>query len=662
MKFLFYKTSILLLFAFNFTFSQIGIGNTDPKSTLDITATNATGTTTNVDGIIIPRVTRERAQSMTAANIATATMIYINEVVTGSTTGTTANVTAIGFYFFNGTTWEKITTGPTTNWSLIGNSGTTAGTNFIGTNDVQDFVIKTSTVANTPIERIKVTSAGNVGINATTPTATALLTINPNTNTIRSGIDMTMTNAISAATGLNITAGADTVNGITVTHNSASTSASFYGIGSVLSSTNIVSGYNGYRNSTGKSYGLYGVNGIPGTYATNANTWAAFLQGRTVISSDSAPTSSVGTDLEIQNTTTGAAAPATVSLRQTNQLPTTGTVMANLNFGDNYATTPQARIQVLRDAAGGSGDMPTAMTFATTPDGSSILTERMRIDNAGNVGIGTNAPTTILDVNGALSLREGIALTFAAGANTPSLATSPSSVYRIIGPSSAFRLTSLTPVTSANGQIVTLINTTSQDFTIVNNSGASVNSISCPGASDLTLSGISSTVTLMYNTSSSRWIVIGSSDNPYGRNLKSSKGTSDITTTTNGFADMSDMTITFTPKHNTVYVNFSASGDIDIASGSPQGYVQFKVLKDGTSVGGTVSLGTDLDYDDLAGTTIVSAWNAHFTMYPVTVTSGTSTTIKIQWMRDGFGLGSKAARNRVTTNPDYSHRSLTIYD
>ena len=44
------------------------------------------------------------------------------------------------------------------------------------------------------------------------------------------------------------------------------------------------------------------------------------------------------------------------------------------------------------------------------------------------------------------------------------------------------------------------------------------------------------------------------------------------------------------------------------------------------------------------------------------VTSGTSTTIKIQWMRDGFGLGSKAARNRVTTNPDYSHRSLTIYD
>lgn len=398
MKILYYKILFLFLFTVNFTFSQVGIGNTDPKSTLDITATNATGTTTNVDGIIIPRVTRERAQSMTAANIATATMIYINEVVTGSTTGTTANVTAIGFYFFNGTTWEKITTGPTTNWSLTGNSGTNAGTNYIGTNDVQDFVVKTSAVANTPVERMRVTTAGAVGINnIPTGTTTALLTINPNTNTIRSGIDMTMTNATSAATGLNITAGADTVNGITVMHNSSSTSASLYGIGSLLSSTNIVSGYNGYRNSTGKSYGLYGVNGNPGTYATNANTWAAFLQGRTVISSESSPTSLVDIDLEVRNTTTGAAAPATVSLRQTNQLPTAGNVLANLNFGDNYVTTPQARIQVLRDAAAGSGDMPTAMTFATTSDGSAALAERMRIDSSGKVGINTT-PTSTLDV------------------------------------------------------------------------------------------------------------------------------------------------------------------------------------------------------------------------------------------------------------------------
>ena len=418
------KLLFLFFFVITNSFCQIGIRNTDPKATLDITATNATGTATTVDGIIIPRVTRERAQSMTSVPIST--MIYINEVATGSATGTTASVTSIGFYFYNGTTWEKITTGATTDWSLTGNSGTTAGTNFIGTNDIQDFVIKTSAVANTPLERIKVTSAGNVGINATVPTATALLTINPNTNTIRSGIDMTLTNATSAATGLNINAGADTVNGITVTHSSASTSASLYGIGGVLSSTRIVSGYNGYRNGTGLSYGIYGINGTNSLYTTNANTWAAFLQGRTVISSESSPTSALGTDLEIRNTTTGAAAPATASMRQTTSLATSGDVLTNLNFGDNYVTTPQAQIKVLRDAAASSAaDMPTAMTFSTTPDASATLTERMRITNAGNVGIGTiPAASTLLDMS-AVTNKAMVAPNVALTATTTATISSP---------------------------------------------------------------------------------------------------------------------------------------------------------------------------------------------------------------------------------------------
>lgn len=398
MKNNYFKCLALLLLVTGSTFAQIGVNTTAPASTLDVVATNATGTTTNVDGITIPRVTRERAQSM--VSVPTSTMIYVTEVTTGSTTGTTANVTAIGFYFFNGTLWEKINTGtPSADWSLTGNSGTTAGTNYIGTNDVQDLVVKTSAVANTPLERMRVTAAGNVGINAPTPTATALLTINPNTNAISSGIDMTMTNANSAATGLNINADNANVNGIAVTHSSTSSSSSFYGIGSVLSATNIVSGYNGYRTGSGLSYGLYGINGTTGTYATNANTWAAFLRGRTVISSEGSPSSPVGTDLEVRNTTTGSAAPATVSLRQSTSLATNGNVLANLNFGDNYTTAPQAQIRVLRDAAAGSAtDMPTAMTFSTTADGGSTLTERMRISNSGTVGINTT-PTSTLDVS-----------------------------------------------------------------------------------------------------------------------------------------------------------------------------------------------------------------------------------------------------------------------
>lgn len=123
------------MFVVTNTFSQVGIGNTDPKATLDITATNATGTTTNVDGLTIPKVTRERAQSMTAINIPIATMIYVTEVTTGTATGTTINVTAAGIYFWDGAAWQSVKSSKsaTTTTSLImqetlsGSEGTNLG-------------------------------------------------------------------------------------------------------------------------------------------------------------------------------------------------------------------------------------------------------------------------------------------------------------------------------------------------------------------------------------------------------------------------------------------------------------------------------------------------------------------------------------------------------
>lgn len=87
-------------------FSQVGINTTTPQSTLDIVAKNPAGTATGTDGMLIPRVDRLRAQNMTAVEIST--IIYVNDYTTGSPTAQAQNIDANGFYYYNGSVWEKI--------------------------------------------------------------------------------------------------------------------------------------------------------------------------------------------------------------------------------------------------------------------------------------------------------------------------------------------------------------------------------------------------------------------------------------------------------------------------------------------------------------------------------------------------------------------------
>ena len=67
--------------------------------------------------------------------------------------------------------------------------------------------------------------------------------------------------------------------------------------------------------------------------------------------------------------------------------------------GSGLATCA-AMIHAEVDGTPGSNDMPGRLIFSTTADGAAAVTERMRIDNAGNVGIGTTAPGTDLEVRG----------------------------------------------------------------------------------------------------------------------------------------------------------------------------------------------------------------------------------------------------------------------
>lgn len=283
------------------------------------------------------------------------------------------------------------------------------------------------------------------------------------------------------------------------------------------------------------------------------------------------------------------------------------------------------------------------------------------------VGIGNDDPSTTLDVNGSVSLRSGGNLNLVNGNNNITLPLTSGNVYsnyRITGPTSPFNLRTINPIASADGQLVTIINSTSQSMTLAHDTGGGGDNrrIFCPGSRDLTLSGQYATVTLQYSAADTRWIVINHSDNRYGDNIQSVVGTSDTSINTNIFTDMADMSITFTPKHSTIYLSFSAAGFADIASGF-QMYADFRLVNvtaGNTVIAGTNTLTTDFDFDDVFGILTLTSWNAQLVMFPVNVTPGVSTTLKIQWRRDGNFPA--AVFNNALGSPDDSHRNLTIFD
>ena len=133
---------LLIILSGNFISQNVGINSTgvapDNSAALDISATDK--------GILIPRVTS--AQRAAIASPATGLLVY--------------DLTLSDFYYFDGVVWSS--TGAKSEWKILGNTGTNAATNFIGTTDATDLVIRT-----TNTEKVRVTSGGNVGIGITLP-------------------------------------------------------------------------------------------------------------------------------------------------------------------------------------------------------------------------------------------------------------------------------------------------------------------------------------------------------------------------------------------------------------------------------------------------------------------------------------------------------------
>jgi hypothetical protein len=171
MKKIFLALSLVISAAIGYAQNNVGIGTTTPdqSAVLELSATDK--------GFLVPRTTVAQI-----ATPATGLVIYDTD--------------SSCFVLYDGSAWTNLCTSgggiqaiqfnndgsitvTSSNgqvstldqaWLTKGNSGTTAGTNFVGTTDAQDLVLKSNNV-----EVFRITTAGSVGINTAAPVPTALV-------------------------------------------------------------------------------------------------------------------------------------------------------------------------------------------------------------------------------------------------------------------------------------------------------------------------------------------------------------------------------------------------------------------------------------------------------------------------------------------------------
>ena len=170
------------MLASTLVYSQyVGVNTDAPQSTLDVKAKDAAlATQTQIDGILVPRVSKARAEAMGTA-VPNANLIFVDALTAPATIATTARVTAIGFYYYDAAQSLWIPNNFSDNdWHTTGNSGTTVGTNYLGTNDAQPLMFKVNAVQSGYIDYDL--SKRNTGFGYNTLT-NALSAANNNANT-----------------------------------------------------------------------------------------------------------------------------------------------------------------------------------------------------------------------------------------------------------------------------------------------------------------------------------------------------------------------------------------------------------------------------------------------------------------------------------------------
>ncbi len=112
-----------VLFLSAVMYSQVGINNTAPKATLDITAKTTDGS--QAEGFIAPRLTGGQIQSADAKYDSNqkGAIVYATSGTSIPSTKT-VNINGEGYYYFDGTLWQKMALPNSATNGLTASSGT----------------------------------------------------------------------------------------------------------------------------------------------------------------------------------------------------------------------------------------------------------------------------------------------------------------------------------------------------------------------------------------------------------------------------------------------------------------------------------------------------------------------------------------------------------
>ena len=417
---------VSLFFAFmvcSEVFAQQNVSISDVSSTPD--ASSVLDISSTSKGLLVPRISLTATNAATPITLPATSMLVYNT----ATAGVAPNNVTPGYYYNAGTpfapNWLRFNTGSSsgTEWKLLGNAGTIAGTNFLGTTDAIDLVFKTNNA-----EQARILSSGNVGIGTSSPgdklevfpTGGKSVLLGGGAST---GSELKLTNSgvvhfsIYNSGNNNLTFA--NTSSIYQTNNTGTALMSITGTGNVgigtaspayrldLASGTFGFGSSNVRTETRDNAGLQGNAGAqsgffetasPTNYPSGASSWWHLIDVRHSNNSNNYALQIAGSffdqNLYFRKTNNSATTPWSQILTTGGNLAWMTTGNAGTNASTNFIGTTDAIDFVVR----------------------TNNTEKMRVLSGGNVGIGTTAPTTLFQVAGAHTTTQ-MRLTLPAAAN-----------------------------------------------------------------------------------------------------------------------------------------------------------------------------------------------------------------------------------------------------